>query len=558
VDRYRNNSIETGSRVCIDGKNFNEIQTCAIFILADMNGQLKASRSMQSNPKKKLRSVWSHLTPLVLGRAGEYMNHSDAFDFVLLLDGRHPICRGSLRPFLQQVLALRRGFSLLRCGPSTSCLVLHRRDILFWRDALTRAWAERQGFSDVFLHSANGLNSASRKQVGDAGIYVAHSTIIGRIIPNAESHEMTENQLSGPRCGDSLTVNVSTPGSAGDDDREEVYREETGCIPVVDALSPCHDRRKSVGVLLQPRWLEVESGGGRVAIPVQVVANDRPAALFLTVARLVEQMRPECVTIHLDGGCELARTTGQRAALRVAQWFADVHGVRYRLNPDHLDPRIARRLGFRRNYALEAPDGSRALSPTDRLMHMTWNALAHAFEGAGPAGCASNTTVVLEDDLLPAPDLMAYFQHGAEVMARDPVVQVVSAWNDNSFNIREGLGCAVQRGEYFMSLGWLTSRAVYERVVSHVRWWRRAQLARGWPSKKSIGVDEVLSVRYGWESPFLFLFMNEEVHGLFPSMSRVSHQRSDRGWSTTPIVQSQVIRPRAVDASLSKSLRKSK
>ncbi len=50
---------------------------------------------------------------------------------------------------------------------------------------------------------------------------------------------------------------------------------------------------------------------------------------------------------------------------------------------------------------------SENVSSVDHLVHMTWNALAHAFEGR-IARCERNATVVLEDDLLPAHDLMEY------------------------------------------------------------------------------------------------------------------------------------------------------
>jgi hypothetical protein len=103
---------------------------------------------------------------------------------------------------------------------------------------------------------------------------------------------------------------------------------------------------------------------------------------------------------------------------------------------------------------------------------MTWNALAHAFEGrAPPDPCERNVTVMLEDDLMPTHDLMEYMSYGLDVMERDPMVRVVSAWNDNGFNLRPGLQCAVQRGEYFMSLGWLTTRAVYEELTSAEDFW---------------------------------------------------------------------------------------
>ena len=52
-------------------------------------------------------------------------------------------------------------------------------------------------------------------------------------------------------------------------------------------------------------------------------------------------------------------------------------------------------------------------------------------------------------------------------MERDPSIKVVSAWNDNGYSLREGLRCAVMRGGHFMSLGWLTTRAVYSQVSAY-------------------------------------------------------------------------------------------
>jgi hypothetical protein len=61
-------------------------------------------------------------------------------------------------------------------------------------------------------------------------------------------------------------------------------------------------------------------------------------------------------------------------------------------------------------------------------------------------------------------------------------VKVVSAWNDNGYSLREGLRCAVLRGEYFMSLGWLTTRAVYRQVPA----WRERVLVKYWPNTGQI------------------------------------------------------------------------
>ena len=50
------------------------------------------------------------------------------------------------------------------------------------------------------------------------------------------------------------------------------------------------------------------------------MTNDRPAVLFRTLGQLVEQTRPECVTVHVDGVNDLHATEDQRATLRVVRW----------------------------------------------------------------------------------------------------------------------------------------------------------------------------------------------------------------------------------------------
>ncbi len=97
-----------------------------------------------------------------------------------------------------------------------------------------------------------------------------------------------------------------------------------------------------------------------------------------------------------------------------------MHGVRWRRNADALDGVYARALGFRRNHH-EAAHDSATLSNTDRLVHATWNAVAHAFRQHPAAGrCSVEETVVLEGELLPAPDFVAFFEHGLAIMQARP------------------------------------------------------------------------------------------------------------------------------------------
>jgi hypothetical protein len=70
--------------------------------------------------------------------------------------------------------------------------------------------------------------------------------------------------------------------------------------------------------------------------------------------------------------------------------------------------------------------------------------------------------LVVEDDLLFAPDLMEYMLAGWSVQRADPTLWCVSAWNDNGFRglVREPK--RVLRTGYFPGLGWLLSRALYK------------------------------------------------------------------------------------------------
>ena len=64
-----------------------------------------------------------------------------------------------------------------------------------------------------------------------------------------------------------------------------------------------------------------------------------------------------------------------------------------------------------------------------KVSHAYFNMLGHLFSLRELA--AADHVVVLEDDLLPAPDFVHYFTQAACLVDRDPTVYAVSAWNDN-------------------------------------------------------------------------------------------------------------------------------
>ena len=399
----------------------------------------------------------------LLAAASTQMATSRAYSFVLIQRGAHSVCGSSAARLVQEALALRRAFSLIRCGQRASCLLLNARDLVHWFGVLSAA-SPSDSLEDVLFHSAHGLDARSRHHFSDRVALVTHSPVAER---RRGSPARPEDRHLGPRCGQPL----DSPAAKvlHEDDRYDSAQ----CVPEVDFLSPCADETKSVASLQRPGWLTQRSSqfSAEQGLSVQVLANDRPSQLFLTLMRIVEQTPPQCVTVHLDGGNSrvVPYHGNQRAARIVARWFARAFGVRCRINGDWLHPLLTRRLGFKRNYA-EGKHGSGNLTSVDRLAHMVWNAVAHAFDGRAAAGsdsarCDRDATVVLEDDLLPAPDFIAYMRYGLGVMRRDPKVRVVSAWNDNGFNLRPGLQCAVQRGEQFMALGWLTTRSVFDEIT---------------------------------------------------------------------------------------------
>lgn len=79
------------------------------------------------------------------------------------------------------------------------------------------------------------------------------------------------------------------------------------------------------------------------------------------------------------------------------------------------------------------------------MSHAYFNMLGHLFSLRELV--AADHVVVLEDDLLPAPDFVHYFTQAACLVDRDPTVYAVSAWNDNGHWGRAADEARVFRGE---------------------------------------------------------------------------------------------------------------
>jgi len=80
--------------------------------------------------------------------------------------------------------------------------------------------------------------------------------------------------------------------------------------------------------------------------------------------------------------------------------------------------------------------------------------------------------IIIEDDLLFAPDFYEYFEAVSPVLNADPSLFVISAWNDNGFKGKVSDPFALVRTEFFPGLGWLLPRDLYKNELENK--WPRA------------------------------------------------------------------------------------
>ncbi|XP_015791896.1 alpha-1,3-mannosyl-glycoprotein 2-beta-N-acetylglucosaminyltransferase [Tetranychus urticae] len=78
-----------------------------------------------------------------------------------------------------------------------------------------------------------------------------------------------------------------------------------------------------------------------------------------------------------------------------------------------------------------------------------------------------NTVIIVEDDLDIAPDFFEYFRATYQILASDPTLWCVSAWNDNG---KEGLiadnsADTLYRSDFFPGLGWMMTKNVWLEIA---------------------------------------------------------------------------------------------
>ncbi|EKX55242.1 hypothetical protein GUITHDRAFT_99024 [Guillardia theta CCMP2712] len=447
------------------------------------------------------------------------IGHVHNYEYFMFVEQSFFVCGRVFSHFLQNILSLRRSFTLIACGRELSCFLGEWRDLKFWSRAVSAPARERTSKSYSLLQVVGKEKIEFRRHFGDAPSFRSLEDMLFS----------ADDEKGRQRC--ERTVRFSDE-ELHKPEAEETHEEETHCVGHIDMLAPCQDPHKTVSFLAHPRWSH-QMRSKRRLLSVQILANDRPKQLLRTVMQLLTQLEPRCITIHLDHSKQDKIEPQQKLTTKVAHWLGSTFGTKWRRNGRKFLPAVTHRLGFQRNFA--SKNFTADLTPTDRLVHATWNALAYAFDD-DPAGgaCSPNATVILEDDLLPTHDAIEYFLMGKEIMDEDEEVLVVSAWNDNGFSLREGLRCATLRGEYFMSLGWLTTRRVFDRITSLPHLWPSVSVEHDGEQVVGSAIDG------GWELPFLKLFKETGV-GIFPAVSRVWHQSSRKGWSVNSLIQKQVL-----------------
>ena len=175
--------------------------------------------------------------------------------------------------------------------------------------------------------------------------------------------------------------------------------------------------------------MEAWAAAGR-RFPVVMLAATRDAELRNALTSLISTAGAADVCVAQDGDAQA-----------VADVVAEFAGVRRKSRPrPPQEPKV---------------DGASRIARHYRFS-LDW-ALAECFPDA-PA------VVVVEDDLLFAPDFLDYFGAVAPALERDESLFVASAWNDNGF-LEDGDKAALRRTSWFPGLGWLLPRALWEREL---------------------------------------------------------------------------------------------
>lgn len=247
------------------------------------------------------------------------------------------------------------------------------------------------------------------------------------------------------------------------------------------------------------------------SFPIAIIACNRLNMIKRSLPSLlaVQGIKREQITVYLDGN-DQAVTTYVRN---------EMVGVKLVQNPNPSHGR----------------DGA------VRIAHHYKFSLSHVFDNHPVAPMV----IVVEDDMIFAPDFLLYFAQLAPLYDMDPSLYCISSWNDNGFKglVRDPL--ALHRTEFFIGLGWLVHRKHYKKQWEsqwpHQHWdhWLRdhkqrqgreciyPEISRNYNiGKEGTFVDAPLFARY-----FENIVLNNQTQSL-GDITRVSKEKYEDGLYT--------------------------
>eukprot|EP00929_Paragymnodinium_shiwhaense_P084326 TRINITY_DN4507_c0_g1_i1.p1 TRINITY_DN4507_c0_g1~~TRINITY_DN4507_c0_g1_i1.p1 ORF type:complete len:836 (-),score=194.41 TRINITY_DN4507_c0_g1_i1:209-2716(-) len=248
--------------------------------------------------------------------------------------------------------------------------------------------------------------------------------------------------------------------------------------------------------------------GGRPA--VVILAHNRREYLDQCLDSLLKQPERKLYDIHVSlddlDSLEPMRQVIQSAAIRggganVSSWEVPVR------RPDpaiHNDQMIA---WFK--------------TATGKIAHHYWVALERAFMEHN-----YEEVIFVEEDLIFSPDFFAFFRSTSHLLAQDPTLWCVSAWNDFGFEHTAFDQCRLRRTSYFPGLGFMMRRDTWKVV--------REQ----WPEAPTMGWDYWMRVA----------FKRAKKECVIPEVSR-SHHISKTGSSITKDSQVKLLAAMALASS---------
>ena len=169
--------------------------------------------------------------------------------------------------------------------------------------------------------------------------------------------------------------------------------------------------------------------GGKITIPVVVIASNRPVYLNSMLRTLLNTagVSPDLITVYIDGLSQEPKEV------------CDLYGIRsvFHIPAGHANSRISQ------HYR---------------------SSIASTFSFHPRADFA----IILEEDLRVSLDFFSFIAQVLPIMQEDQSVYCVSAWNDLGYDNTVGDASALYRVETMPGLGWVISRNLFKNELEKI------------------------------------------------------------------------------------------